>query len=90
MEKTLYHLEKAAEHAISFLEWCDGSREYTSLLFKDKKVKGFITSDKRNTALKLLEELKASEFKFVNGNDQFVAIKENLEKFAKVWQPQKT
>ena len=88
-DKTLYHLEKAAEHAISFDNWCESdTREYTCLLFKDKKVKGFTTSDKRNDALKLLEELKDSKFDFVNENVQFVAVKENLEKFAKVWQPQ--
>lgn len=87
-DKTLYHLEKAAEHAISYVNWCESdTREYTCLLFKDKKVTGFTTSDKRNAALKLLEELKTSEFDFVNGDKQFVVIKENLEKFAKVWQP---
>ena len=88
VEKTLYHLEEAAEHAISFLKWFNSSREYTCLLFKDKKVSGFTTNDKRNAALKLLEELKDSKFDFVNENVQFIAVKENLEKFAKVWQPQ--
>ena len=84
IEKTLYHLRKASEHAIAFLEWNKGG-EYTCLLFKGMKRGKFSTNDPRNTALYLLEKMKSKKFEFLFDNENFINIKDTLEPLAKRW-----
>ena len=81
-EKTLHHLQKAAEHAIAFLDWCRGG-EYTSLLFKGMSRGTHSTNDKRNQALYVLEEMKTSKYNFLRDVNEFADIKNKIESLAK-------
>lgn len=84
VEKTLYHLKKASEHALAFLNGDPGG-EYTCLLFKGMRQGGFSTNDTRNDALFVLETMKAKEFEFLFDNADFNLIKNQIEPFAKHW-----
>ena len=81
-EKTLHHLQKAADHAIAFLDWCRGG-EYTSLLFKGMRRGTHSTNDKRNQALYVLEEMKTSKYNFLRDVNEFADIKNKIESLAK-------
>ena len=83
-EKTLYHLKKASEHAISFLKWNQGG-EYTCLLFKGMSRGKFSTNDSRNSALCLLEVMNSSAFEFLFDNEDFIHIKDQIEPLASHW-----
>ena len=84
VEKALHHLKKASEHAVSFLDWCQGG-EYTCLLFKGMRRGKFSTNDSRNKALYVLETMKSPEFEFLFDNEEYIKIKDKLEPFAKHW-----
>ncbi len=84
IEKTLYHLKKASEHAIAFLNW-DQDGEYTCLLFKGMRREKFSTNDTRNNALYLLETMKSKRFELLFDNEEFIHIKDQLEPLAQHW-----
>jgi len=84
VEKTLYHLKKASEHAAAFLDWEQGG-EYTCLLFKGMRRGRFSTNDTRNNALFLIETMKSKEFEFLFDNAEFNLIKNQIEPLAKHW-----
>ena len=84
-EKTVYHLSKAAEHAISFVT-AEKDREHTSLFLRGRKIGGFSTNNSDNDALWLLSELGEPCFDFVRDNGDFVKVKEVLKKYAQKWQ----
>ena len=84
VEKTLYHLKKASEHSVAFLNW-DQDGEYTCLLFKGMRRESFSTNDTRNSALFLLETMKSKEFEFLFNNADFNLIKNQIEPLAKHW-----
>ena len=84
VEKTLYHLKKASEHAIAFLNWEQGG-EYTCLLFKGMRRGKFSTNDTRNNALFLIETMRSKEFEFLFDNEEFKLIKNQIEPLAKHW-----
>ena len=81
-EKTLHHLRKAAEHAIEFLNWCQGG-EYTCLLFKGMPRGSYSTNDKRNEALYVLEEMNSPKYNFLRDDNEFADIKNRIEPLAK-------
>ena len=84
VEKTLYHLKKAAEHAIAFLEWDNGG-EYTCLIFKGMPRGRFSTNTTCNSALSLLEVMKARKFEFLFDNEDYLHIEEILKPLASHW-----
>ena len=82
--KTLYHLKKASDHSIAFLNWDKGG-EYTCLLFKGMERGTFTTASASNNALVLLEAMKSESFKFLFDHEEFIDIKKQLEPLAKHW-----
>jgi len=84
VEKTLYHLKKASEHAIAFLEWEKGG-EYTCLIFKGMSRGRFSTNTTHNDALCLLNIMKSENFVFLFDNEEFIHIKDKLEPLASHW-----
>jgi transcriptional regulator with XRE-family HTH domain len=83
-DKALYHLKKASEHAIAFLDWNTGG-EYTCLLYKGKNRGKFSTHNTCNNALTLLNIMKSVKFEFLFDNKDFVQIKDQLEPLARHW-----
>jgi hypothetical protein len=83
-EKTLYHLNSAANHAIEFLTM--GIKEHTSLIFKGLSIGSFSINNKNNYALILCEETKKSDYDFLRENEEFISIIGKAEKYAGKWQ----
>lgn len=82
--KTLYHLEKAAEHAIAFLDWVEGG-EYTCLIFKGMERGRFSSNSTRNDALDLIERMDSEVFAFLSDNEKFIGIRDRLKPLAHHW-----
>ena len=91
-ERTLSHLERAADHAIGFVRLLEGDTEccdHTSLLFRGLYMgKGGISvSYTDNDAQQLLNHMKKPEFDLVRDTAEFAAIGERLAKHAGKWTP---
>lgn len=91
-EKTLWHLERAAEHAIGFVKYAaDDSFVNTSLLFRERNKKGtsFTTGSSENDAMELLRDMEASVYDFVRDKSEFTAVINRLKAYADKWEPAK-
>ncbi len=89
-ENTLYHLSKAAEHAIKFVEYAsDNKYVHTSLLFReyDTSTVCFSTGSKENDALEILTHMDDAEYDFIRDTEEFAKIRDDLKKHAKNWDP---
>jgi len=87
-EKALYHLERAAYHAIEFLNGCNSEllKEKNSLLFKgDTGFSSWSTSNKSNNASFMLDTMKCKEFDFICEDEKFLEIKKKLTAYAGDW-----
>ncbi len=85
--KVLKHLKAASDHAVGFIEsFKDGKGYHTSLLFRSYGFGSFSTSDRNNDAMRLINEMKKSEYDFIRDNAQFTAIGEQMEKYAQKWE----
>lgn len=83
-EKTMSHLEAAADHAEAFLQHEEG-KKHTSLFLRGSEYGTFRTSDENNVTAILLEELKSDCFDFVREEERFKALTERLKKTAGLW-----
>ena len=83
-EKTMSHLEAAADHAEAFLQHEEG-KKHTSLFLRGSEYGTFRTSDENNVTAILLEELKSDRFDFVREEERFKALTERLKKTAGLW-----
>jgi len=83
-EKTMLHLEAAADHAEAFLQHEEG-KKHTSLFLRGSEYGTFRTSDENNVTAILLEELKSDRFDFVREEERFKALTERLKKTAGQW-----
>ena len=83
-EKTMSHLEAAADHAEAFLQHEEG-KKHTSLFLRGSEYGTFRTSDENNVTAILLEELKSDRFDFVREEERFKALTERLKKTAGQW-----
>lgn len=89
-ENTLYHLMKAAEHAIGFVKYASADKYvHTSLLFReyDKNNSNFSTSEKENDAQQILNHTKKADYDFVRDTPEFAKIQAELRQYAKKWDP---
>lgn len=85
IDKTLYHLKKAAEHAVKFVTCFDENATHTSLIFKGYEYGTFSTSDTSNEALCLLEKMKKTKYDFVRESKEFEEIENSLQAYAEKW-----
>ena len=83
-EKTMLHLEAAADHAEAFLQHKEG-KKHTSLFLRGSEYGTFRTSDENNNTAILLEVLKSDRFDFVREEERFKALTERLKKTAGQW-----
>ena len=83
-QKTMLHLEAAADHAEAFLQHEEG-KKHTSLFLRGSEYGTFRTSDENNNTAILLEELKSDRFDFVREDKEFKALMERLKKTAGQW-----
>ena len=84
--KTLFYLEKAAEHALSFVEYYyDHSFRYSSALFEGLPGERVLCNESDNTAQIQLSSMKDSLFDFVRNTDGFRSIVERLTTVAGPW-----
>lgn len=83
-EKTMLHLEAAADHAEAFLQHEEG-KKHSSLFLRGSEYGTFRTSDENNNTAILLEELKSDCFDFVREDKEFKALTERLKKTAGQW-----
>lgn len=83
LDKSLYHIEKAAEYAIEFDNYSNNGTEYSSLLSKGIEKQDIWLSDTSNRSNDLLEKLKTDIFIKLHKNNRFIAIQSNLKKYAK-------
>lgn len=83
-EKTMSHLEAAADHAEAFLQHEEG-KKHSSLFLRGSEYGTFRTSDENNNTAILLEELKSDRFDFVREDKEFKALTERLKKTAGQW-----
>lgn len=84
-EKCLYHLEKAADCAIAFIEFMKSkSCLHTSLLWKgfDYPSKGVSVSERENVAEMILARTNCAEYDSLRKNENFVTILEKLSGYA--------
>ena len=80
-EKCLYHLNKAMDCAIAFIEFMQGETFlHTSLLWKgfDYPSKGVSVSERENVAEMILSRTSCPEYDFLRKNENFVTILEKL------------
>ncbi len=83
-QKTMLHLEAAADHAEAFLQHEEG-KKHSSLFLRGSEYGTFRTSDENNNTAILLEELKSDRFDFVREEERFKALTERLKKTAGQW-----
>ena len=87
-EKALYHLERAAYHAVEFVKGTALSKDakHTSLLFRGEPL--FVkwsTGDKRNDASRVLDTMKRGEFDFIREEERFLETEKKLTAYAGDW-----
>ena len=85
IDKALYHLNKAAEHAIKFLTDYNENKTYTSLLFRGFEYGTFSTSETNNLALHLLENMKDSKYDSIRDKNSFAEVEKSLQVYAEKW-----
>lgn len=85
IDKALYHLNKAAEHAIKFLTDYNENKTYTSLLFRGFEYGTFSTSETNNLALHLLENMKDSKYDSIRDKNGFAEVEKSLQVYAEKW-----
>ncbi len=87
--QTLFHLKKAAYHAVEFIR-CRGAVRHTSLVFRgygqDGIEGGFITECPDNDARRLLNNVKSQDFDFIRSTEEFNEIEALLAQYAGKWQ----
>ena len=83
-EKTMMHLEAAADHAEAFLQH-DEEKEHVSLVLRGDVYGSFMTSDENNATARLLEEMKLDRFDFIREDKEFKDLTERLKKTAGQW-----
>ena len=84
-EKTMMHLEAAADHAEAFLQH-DEEKEHVSLVLRGDVYGSFMTSDENNATACLLEEMKLDRFDFIREDKEFKDMTERLKKTADLWE----
>ncbi len=84
-EKTMMHLEAAADHAEAFLQH-DEEKEHVSLVLRGDVYGSFMTSDENNATARLLEEMKLDRFDFIREDKEFKDLTERLKKTAGLWE----
>ncbi len=83
-EQTIYHLAKAADHAIAFVQ-CGGASDMTCLVLRGYKNSNTSTNVSANNAKVMLEKLENPVFDFVRNREEFKAITARLEAVAGDW-----
>ena len=83
LEKSLYHLALAAEHAIKFIT--SVNEDYTSLVFRGMTRGSWCTNYSENEAAQLLRHIERDVFDKVRGKDEFIKIKNRLSEYADNW-----
>jgi len=84
--KTLFNLEKAADHALSFVAfYYDASFRYSSTLFEGMPGERVLCNENDNAAQIQLSSMKDSLFDFVRNTDGFRSIVERLTPVAGSW-----
>lgn len=86
-DRALDALEKAAEHAVAFIEYTKGDITHTSLMFKgmEESGKSIWLSVGKNDADELLENMTSSDFDSVRSEPRFAAVKEKLKPYSGGW-----
>ncbi|MGN1410204.1 MAG: helix-turn-helix domain-containing protein [Eubacteriales bacterium] len=86
-DNSLDALEKAAEHAVAFIEFTKGDITHTSLIFKgmDNSGKGIWFSGEKNNADDLLESMTFSDFDSVRNEPRFAAVIDKLKPYSGGW-----
>ncbi len=85
-EKTLFHLNAAADCALGFLKAIE-AKEYSSLLFRGMNFGVFTTDSTANSAKVIFDVMNNEEiFDFVRYTEQFKAILEKLKPQAQNWE----
>lgn len=85
-EKTVYHIEKAAYHAIEFVKYAECSGYvYDSLAVRGMKCGGVNASDSKNEAKKMLCSIEAEKYDFIRENEEFKNILVLLDEYSGDW-----
>ncbi len=83
LEKALYHLSLAAEHAIKFIT--SVNEDCTSLVFRGMDRGSWSTNSSENEAALLLKKIESTVFDKVRRKAEFIRIKERLSEYAGSW-----
>ncbi|MBQ8508412.1 MAG: helix-turn-helix domain-containing protein [Clostridia bacterium] len=84
-ERTLHHIEAAADHAIAFVG-CEGVCEHTSLLLRGYRSGSMSTTGSKTDTAERLEELSRKRYDFVRDEPRFAAVVERLKTVAGRWE----
>ncbi len=89
-ERTLDHLEHAADATVSFMrEYYQKKYKHTSLLFKNYEAgvtRWWRYQSNENSASAFINELKSEKYDFIRTDERFTAIEEKLTPFAGMWE----
>ena len=80
-DNAIENLKFAVEYSIKSDEESEG--EYTSMLFRGKKIGGYSHNITANDSMHQLDEMKHSAFDPIRDNAEFIEIEEKLKKYAK-------
>ncbi len=85
VERTLYHLFEATDHAVAYVE-CGGASDMTCLVLRGYKNSNTSTNQSANNAKVMLGKLKNPVFEFLRDREEFKAIVARLEDVAGNWE----
>lgn len=86
-QKALYHIGKAAECAVAFIEYISNPNfKYTSLVFRDMDAGTTMTMNSKNSAKRVLDDMRKTEFDTIRDAPAFAAAAEKLEVYAGNWE----
>lgn len=84
VSKTIYHLSKATDAAIAFINYMRNETcTHTSLIFKgmDYSANKVSLTERDNIASKILSHMNGSEYDFIRDNAEFTGLKEKLVEY---------
>ncbi len=88
LDASLERLERAADHALGFIDYAERGREFrhTSLLFRGMNGGSFSTGNDDNEASELLDSMKNPTLDPIRSSECFGAIEARLEARAGKWE----
>jgi transcriptional regulator with XRE-family HTH domain len=82
--KALENLRLSAEHSIKFIT--SVNEKCFSIVFRGIEIGSWVTDDSDNDASYLLKKMENPAFEKIREKEEYVKIKDNLLKYARVWE----